>query len=1268
MTKNFANFPSPHCHQQSLDTGSTIDEFVRREVELGTKHLTVTDHGYLGACRDIYGVAKENGLNPILGIEGYHRDDNCQILAKHGIEKVKEYYKYGHLTIHAKDQEAYETLIRKVSVADLTAETHGSERKPIFNWADLEEIGGKNVTMTSGCLIGVVSRHILAGRPEIAVDYYNKIRSLVKPGNFYVELFCHRCDKNWVSGVFLHLEDGSVRKYYMGKKVRTDTIEEISVADLSKIMAKGKDVGKLRAIKNNRSWDECEPMTIVKCEMVQDFIQNECLPWCPDGDIQLGANKFLLNMAKMYNDPVIISDDAHYAYPEDREIQNAKLGGMGDSFRFYGNYYRFSSNDAFQYFNQYMGMDEHTFETLLNNNLQWASEFKSFKLENKVSLPVSFYPKDTLAHLYELIKKHGRMDWNDQIRVDRLNSEINLLHKNGTIDLLPYFFLGEEATALYEREGLLTGPGRGSAAGLSIAYLLGITHADPIKYGLSQDRFLTLDRIQSGKLPDIDQDLPNRDVLLPWLMERFGDHCVQIGTNQLLRIKNSIRDVARATWNEVPYEIEKLCKSIPQPPQGIEDRDFIFGYESDDGKEVKGLLYEHTGLQEYTKKYPEQWAKVQKLLGIMRSKSKHASAFLIADRPIHEFIPLMTVNEERTTQYDMHACEASGGLKMDYLCLRTLIDLDKAIKLIQKKQGFTSKEDQYLNGKRVPAIRIVPHNGKLYDIYELPEDQNVFRSICEGDTETVFQVNTSSAQKWLKEFNFWKDEDKGTKLIDSIDGVSAFTALDRPGPLDAISEENGKKRNMLQEYAARSRGMKPIDPIEFMVKELPETNGVMVYQEQLQAIYQKLTGCSGIDANKFRDDISKKRMEKVNGRFNFFMENAKLKVGEEAAKKVWDQTVTFGQYGFNKSHSVCYSLIAYACSYLKYYFPLEWWCAVLGSADKNKVVEKFWKHCKHLVSLPDLRYVNKTFEIQDDKIIAPINLLQGIGDKAHDELLTTGPFTDVADLCQKIVDTKRNKSTVNNETGKTRIGVSALNRGNVSKLIISGVMDSLFPSGLDVVSKLEIFEAELARAMGKKKAQKIDEAYRDVNALQIYQHRKAILPVYTENLIPYLHGMGVDGVIKKTIKLNGVPTEVFSYRPEDPKNISYILSSMGSKSMDGALSFVEGPLLKYMNDDAVVDKESPLHAACAAYVLDYRKFSYKDKKTGEAKTAAEILLEVDGEIFKFVKWPSRKHNDIILPDGELKGTIVVAMLSKWSNKYGFGVDCLVKVQDVLKEK
>lgn len=1275
-------FPTPHCHIQSLDSASTPEAFAEREVELGSGTITCTDHGTMGACRETYQLAKDKKLIPILGVEGYFRDDDCPILKSSGVEKDEnntfaKYNKYHHLTLHALDQKGYEALVKELSDADYRAEQHGSERKPLFNWANLERLSQFNVTMTSGCLIGMVQRHLLSDRPDIAIKYYERLRSIAGPEKFYVEVFPHKCDKYWVSGVFLTLEGGGKVKYWKQKKLKTTLFDDVTAEDLAKVAGRGKPVGKLVAIMNNRKWEECEPKEIIEVKLVEDFMQNECRPWCPDGDVQLGANKFMVHLAKSRGDKMLISDDAHFARPEEKIVQDSKLGGAGGTWKFHNSYHRQSSDEAWTYFRDVMGMQQSDFEMMVETNREWAGRFKDFSFKDRKSLPKSFYPENTLAHIKTLIDKHGRMDWGNPTLVARLRKEIQLLHDNGTIDLLPYFFMGEEVVYQYEKQGLLTGPGRGSAAGMLTAYLLGITHVDPLKYELSEDRFLTPDRIQEGGLPDIDMDFPDRDLLTNtengWLYKRFGKNVAAISTNTMLRLKSSIKDVHRAIYGKVDGEIEGLCKKLPTPPQGIDDVDFVFGYKGDDGKEVKGLIEESKELQAYIAKFPSEWSIVQKMLGIARQKSRHACAYVIADEPVDNFIPLQTISGIRTTQYTAPWVEAVGGVKMDFLGLNSLKDLSAALKMIQERHGGKVEKDATIDGKRVPAFRLVPFAGQYFDIWDLPPDQNVFNDISEGKTETVFQLNTNSARQWLKQFNYEKRP--GVKAIDSIEAVSAFTALDRPGPLDAkVKDKNtGKEHNMLVEYANRLKGLPATDPIPALMKLLPETFGVMVYQEQLEKVYRYVTGCDGIKAAKFRKSVAKKKMDAVLKAYPDFIEKGSVKLGKEDAEKVWEQTVTFGQYGFNKSHSVCYSIIAYACAFLKRYYPLEWWCAVLRNADKSEITEKFYRHCKQWIELPDVRYSGDVFEIQNDRIRAPLSFINGVGEGAHKELCAARPMASIDDLCMKIAQHKLagTKPVMDPKTGvqavdakgkpKVKAGTSALNRGVIGRLIVAGVMDSLFPAETaSVLDKLIAYEEASAKAAstvtGKKaKPGKVDDKYVNMNALTRFQMQNGILPILNQPLRELVRNVpGMSAHMGQYV-----------YKPETVETIRDVKWQTGSDHPLEQLAVVSGSELKYYNEDFPIYDSQRVSVVAAAYIVGERRFSYSK---GATRTACELTFDVDGEQFTFVKWPDRESGQLAAPPEGLTGAIALLYLTRWRTDRPFAIDAIVVVQQPISDE
>lgn len=524
----------------SLDSGSTPANFAKREVEMGGIALTCTDHGTLSAAYQVYELAKKNKLQPVIGLEAYVRDDSCPILQRLGVERTPtkpkgvdealwaeqhpdglayyEYLKYMHLTLHAMDAKAYYAMVKLLSAADARAERHGSETKPLFGWDQIEELASHQVTASSSCLIGMCQRHLFArNNPDAAVAYFERMHHLFGD-RFYVEVFPHRCTHNWVQGVFLTSGAGEQLRFYGGKKLRVkieDNVMELNADGLvSETLGRQQRDIQLLAVMNYRAWEEIEPVRVTKVEKIEGFVENECTPLAPGGDVQIGCNQFVLDLARKYKVPVLVSDDSHFATADEKIVQDARLAQMGN-WRFHNSYHRQTSEEAFAYFEKYMGIEQSEFEGWVENSYDWVGRFKDFRFDTAPKLPTRYYPSDSLAYTKELIKRHGR--WvNDPRYAARLKAEIELFHRNGVIDLLPYFFVTEEVCRTYSNQGLLTGPGRGSAAGVLLSYLIGITHVDPLKYDLSLDRFLTKDRIASGKMPDIDEDLPHRDILVGW--------------------------------------------------------------------------------------------------------------------------------------------------------------------------------------------------------------------------------------------------------------------------------------------------------------------------------------------------------------------------------------------------------------------------------------------------------------------------------------------------------------------------------------------------------------------------------------------------------------------------------------------------------------------------------------------------------------------------------------------------------------------------------
>lgn len=1267
----FKQFPTVHCHPASvIDSASTPAQFVKREVELGTGYVTATDHGSLAGAKEIFDLGKKAGLTPIIGLEAYLRDDNCSILLKNGIPQSKEmvcgrchekwknettpdcscgassgiekkhfrdYLKYMHLTMHFRDYPAYLTGVRLLTKADLNGEQHGSERKPIFTWEDIEELAAQNVTMTSSCLIGVVQRHLVAhSNMDIAFQYFDKFHSMC--GNrFYAEVFPHKTDKNWTQGVRITTEDGTKHRYYFGKKVLTNK-SEIQVSSLASDWLKNNHGGhiEITAIKNNRTWEQISPPWKIKdVELLEGFTPNECTFWSSDGDHQKGCNEFIIELAKSYDIPVVIGDDSHYANKEDKIVQDIKLAQSGN-WRFYGHYHRQSSQEAYEHFNNTLGTSTSEFERWVDNSLAWAEGFKGFNFESKPRLPIGFYPGDSLERTIALIEKHGRMQWDNPVYVNRLYYELELMHSNGKIDLLPYFFPLEEVCNSYSERGELTGPGRGSAAGTLLTYLLEITHADPIKYKLSIDRFITMDRIKSGALPDIDQDLPDREALTSrggWLEKRFGDCFAQISVDTKMKLKSAVKDVHRALYGYVAPDVEAFTKRFGAVPQGVDDHDHVFGHTAN-GTWVPGAIETDIALKEYVEKYPKEWDIVQQCLGLCRNKGRHACAFIIADEAISNFIPLTEVGGERVTQFTAKSVESVGGIKYDLLTINSLQDISTAIQLIQSRSGLTFDET-ILDNKKVPKHRLIPRNGKLEDIWNLPEDQDVFDDVADSKTESVFQFNTAGARQWMAHFNHNRPD--GKPIVRSVYDLSVFAALDRPGPLDikVINPEDDTKHNALVEYARRARGLTPSPEIpEVIASLLPETYGIMVFQEQLQYAYQMLMNCSGAEAEEFRRAVAKKDASKIQKKYEPFIERAALKVGSrEAAKSVWDFFSSWSSYGFNLSHSVCYALIGYACAYLKHHFPLEWWCAVLRHAKKEEIAETFWAHAGHLIDLPDIRYSGENFEIHGKRIRAPFSLVDGVGPTAHQQLLDGRPYTSLDDFVAKAKSKGR-----------------ALHSGICYKLIVTGILNPLFKSD-NIFDRLAEYEQAVANYLNskeqpvevlpsgkiKKKALKkpesIDSRYANLTATERYQLIKQVMPVYSEDIRKLVAGTHLHKTANGKWYLRAPEEAAFS------EEIIEVLDRRGFEEAEAK------PFKK------------PVRIALVAYVQSVREFSPKNNR------AWELTLDMAGGLRQTVYWGYGNSN----PEELVEGAILGFILKKSKPDRDFSVECWRVLAKHLKD-
>jgi hypothetical protein len=476
--------------------------------------------------------------------------------------------------------------------------------------------------------------------------------------------------------------------------------------------------------------------------------------------------------------------------------------------------------------------------------------------------------------------------------------------------------------------------------------------------------------------------------------------------------------------------------------------------------------------------------------------------------------------------------------------------------------------------------------------------------------------------------------------------------LDRKGPLDikvrnpdwtGANDAPESMHNALVEYARRVRGEKESPDILPLMRELlPETHGIICFQEQLQSIYAYMTGCSGPEAEEFRSNIAKKKKAKVDAAKKPFIDAATTKVGQTNAENLWETLVTWAGYGFNKSHAVSYSIIAYACAWLKHYYPLEWWCGVLRNASKDDLNDKFWSHCGHLIELPDISKSGKVWEIVGNKIRAPISILHGIGEKAHNQLVEYAPYASIEAFVGSMVKHQVKNSTTTTELDedgktviKTKLGRNAINRTMVFNMIVAGVMDSIFEPGLTPVEKLGLYDIELKKQTKKAASKK---QYPALDSLGVYQTRKEVLPAYGQDLRPMVAGkvdfLEVDG---------------------DHMYMVYQSFWNGKKS-NNKLPVVGATKIEEMTHAEELP-ETGVKLASIAYLVEVEKIKRGDKE--------DLLLtaEVGGVIFKL------RHFGLPLePERVKKGAIVALDMRRRQVYYGFSVQTIKVIRDAIDAK
>lgn len=1163
---------SPHTHCESPLTGSTIQTMIKHAKELGRTHFSYTDNGHLSSCLKAYGFAKKAGLKFIPGIEIFFKDNKCPIISGTNVERCK----YFTTTIYCEDQEAYQELCKLISGNDFPTINVYEEKQQLWSWANLEHMAKFNVNIVLGGIHCMVGKPMLAGNANLGEQVLVKLKSIFGD-RVYASMLCEPWTKKWNNVIEVKYIDGSKDAMMASDLVTTDRARLIKAMDMYN--RAGHKLLKFRYAENTSH--------SINKEMKDIILHKGFLP-LPGGDVTLKINWFLKLLAKKHGLKLLATDYAYYAHKEDKIVQTMRLEGNN---KLQPNLHMKSEEEILSYFRNFLKLTEEDSKAILANNDEWAARFD--KLELKYEWRLADPGGNPLALAMDIIRQNGRMRWNDKVWVNRLKEEIEVIAKNPKKDLTAYFLPIRDVLNHYKESGLLTGPGRGSAGGSLFCYLLGITQVDPFRYDLPFTRFFSLDRIMMGELPDIDVDLEDRELLVGedgksgYLYSRWGDKAAQISTRTTIRLKSAIKDTNRYFKGKVEAEIEVFSKGLPAPPQGINDHQFVFGYEDSDGEHIPGLIEQSEDLKKYSESRPQEWEIVSKAMGLTRAYSRHASAFVLSDIPIKNVMPVKDTN---VTQYEAKEVESAKLIKYDFLVIHQLRDVRVCLDLINKKNGVKLDTGKFI------------HEGKDTYIWDLPELADVFKSIWGGSCETLFQVNTKSMIPAVMEI-----------LPDNIMSIATILALIRPGPLDCIDPDTN--RNMVEEYYMRRKGLSKPN-IKELADLLPETYGIIVFQEQLNKIARDLAGFPGEKAELLRKNMAKKKMAELMKMKPDFVEGAKKKTTPEVAEKIWDQMVTFGRYGFSIIHAVEYAHITYACMFLKHYYPLEWWAAVLTNADEQEITGTFWPYVKDLVMPPDINLSGDTMVVdyKNGKIRSKLGIIRGIGEATIGPIVNNRPYKDIQDFVNKDV------------------AGPSISR----KLIHVGILDSLFPASMGLLEKIKMFEDAVQNKAFK---DKIDKATAEGKKTRALGPKPSKIPEEYLNLTPLQ-----DAAMKKSV-LQSLPIDLHSLgRKYSKVALSTDQAPVVVNRRGDEVRLINGNQLKRLDDVDGTTLERDIYIASTCFIIEASEFSYP--KANPTKRALKMIIDADGYVSEKVLWPEYDSGQLVYPKELKKGSIATIFFKK----------------------
>ncbi len=691
---------------------------------------------------------------------------------------------------------------------------------------------------------------------------------------------------------------------------------------------------------------------------------------------QAVVNQGLLRLHEETGIPLVCTNDCHYLAPEDAEshdvllcIQTGKLVEDEKRMRYEPrNFYVRSTEEMEKLFTKYPEAIENTGRIAQLCNLEFTF--------GKYHLPEFRVPEGETSQSY--IRKLCEEGFQAKYRGQhpeyhqQLDYELNMIEKMGFTD---YFLIVSDFVRFARQAGIPVGPGRGSAAGSMVSYCLDITDVEPMKYGLYFERFLNPERVS---MPDIDMDFGDtrRDEVVDYVRRKYGDDRVaQIVTFGTMAARGAIRDVGRVL--NMPYaEVDVVAKQVPSGPGALH-------ITLDDALRLSKPLKDMYDQDEKIKKLIDT---AKALEGMPRHASTHAAGVVITKDPVYTYVPLAKNDETIVCQYTMVTLEELGLLKMDFLGLRNLTILDDTVRMVaQSRPGFT-----------------------LADIPD--DDQEVFQMLSEGKTSGVFQMESSGMTG------------VGVGLRPrSIEDICAIIALYRPGPMDSIPKflECAKHPDKV---TYRHPMLEPI---------LSVTYGCIVYQEQVIEIFRRLGGFSLGQADMVRRAISKKKKAQIKKERHAFIYGDEERnisgcvskgIPAQTGEDIYDEIEAFGQYAFNKAHSLAYAIVAYQTAWFKCHYTKEYMAALLTSVlDYSEKVAEYIAECKECgipLLPPDVNQSGADFTVSGDSIRFGLAAVKGVGRGFVKEVFAqrqkNGPFTSFPDFCRRMSHADLNKRVLEN--------------------------------------------------------------------------------------------------------------------------------------------------------------------------------------------------------------------------------------------------------------